>query len=272
MIYANHYREILDHEFRKRTLNRKNYFQKDFAKELGIYATHLSGILKGRQGLSKQSALEICQNLQFDSQMTELFCELVAFNDSTSRSEREQAERRLDNLRNEMDHRVSVDKDRVHRLSEWYESALVVILDLCDFQSDVEWISNYLNISAERVERAIRKLKDLDLIKEIDGKLTRTGKNLKTPNDFLANESIRIIHRQFLEKALEAMKTQPLEKRDSKVTTLTIHPENIPFVKMKLEELRKELSEKFNNDGLEKRELYCLSTHFFNLGHRRDQN
>ena len=71
------YRVVLRLELEKRTRLSPKYSMRDFAKDLGLFPSHLFGVLKKTKGLSPVSALKVAWALGFDKVERDQFVLLV---------------------------------------------------------------------------------------------------------------------------------------------------------------------------------------------------
>src|SRR4051812_39991780 len=93
------YRKILRRELEVRCQQSPRYSLRRFAGELRLSPSRLSEILNGKQGLSRESARGVAQNLGYTPGDTEMFCDLVECQHARGRLKRELARIRLEKHR-----------------------------------------------------------------------------------------------------------------------------------------------------------------------------
>jgi uncharacterized protein (TIGR02147 family) len=91
------YRKILKCEFDKRTSLSPKYSLRDFAKDLKISPAHLSYVLRGLRGLSKDSGRRAAAALALHNVECRFFLILVAAKSARSKSAKNSARRALQN-------------------------------------------------------------------------------------------------------------------------------------------------------------------------------
>ncbi|MEK6629022.1 MAG: helix-turn-helix domain-containing protein [Bdellovibrionota bacterium] len=91
------YREIINAEFVKRRKSTSFYSLRKFAVDLGLKPMHLSYILRGKRGLSKDNALQVASALGLKSFELQSFRFLVSAQSGRSMLERSLAKQWLKN-------------------------------------------------------------------------------------------------------------------------------------------------------------------------------
>jgi hypothetical protein len=82
------YREVLRNELEKRKCLTPKYSMRDFAKDLGLFPSHLCYLLKNRKGLSKKSASRISGVLEYKNLLRRQFIFMVSAKSGRSKFER----------------------------------------------------------------------------------------------------------------------------------------------------------------------------------------
>lgn len=151
-------------------------------------------------------------------------------------------------------------------LSNWYNVAIYVMMDLSDFQSDINWIVSRLKkkVSKEHILSSLNTLTKLGLItKNSEGKFVQANGALSTPDE-VRNLAIRHYHRDMLHLAMQSLDEDDLKSREFNGATLPIAKENLPLMKEKIRQFRKEMNELATNFDT-KEEIYQLNIQFFPL-------
>jgi uncharacterized protein (TIGR02147 family) len=89
------YRAIVKAEFLKRRNENPFYSLRTFAKELGIAPSHLSYLIRGERGLSKDNALQVARALGLKTFAAQKFKFLVSAQSGRSKVERNIAKQGL---------------------------------------------------------------------------------------------------------------------------------------------------------------------------------
>ena len=79
----------------KRKLTNPRYSLRSFARDMNIPSSHMSKILRGLQGMSKERAEMICDRLQIVGEEKIFFVDLVLASDARSKKGKLEAAKRL---------------------------------------------------------------------------------------------------------------------------------------------------------------------------------
>ena len=89
------YREIIKAEFLRRRAKDPFYSLRSFAKDLGLFPSHLSDVLKSKRGLSKNNAFDIASALGLKTFAAQKFRFMVSAQSGRSKIERTLAKQGL---------------------------------------------------------------------------------------------------------------------------------------------------------------------------------
>lgn len=261
------YREILQREFEARCARNARYSLRGFARDLGLSPGGISQILSGRMGLSKKAALQVAKRLGMSAPETERFCDLVQSQHARSPRERDLARIRL---RKHESTAAPLQLEAFKVISDWYHLAILELTTLTVFQSSPTWIASQLGIAVKAAELAIERMKKLDLLEEVDGRLRQTVGLMATPSG-IPSDAIKKFHEQVLDKARAALFTQSVEERDFSTMILPIRAADLPDAKAKLKEFRRAFTEQMEQAPGKDR-VYCLAIQFFSLHENSSQS
>ena len=128
------------------------------------------------------------------------------------------------------DYRV-LKEEELSFIKDWYHYALLFLIRTSDFRLDILWISKRLGISSNEVELALARLIQLNLITiNDDSSVTCTDNVIKTSDD-VANQPLKIMHKQMLFLASQSLDKDPVDVRDITSLTLPINTKNLPKAK-----------------------------------------
>ena len=82
------YQDILNEYFLIKKEVNPAYSLRAFARDLGLPSSNLSNVLKGKQGLSIKSALQILERLKIKGRDRELFFDLVLSQDARAKRDK----------------------------------------------------------------------------------------------------------------------------------------------------------------------------------------
>lgn len=274
------FKKILNRELESRMTRNPRYSLRAFAKDLKMAPAFVSDVLKGKRGLSRQSALKISKKLSLSVSESEHFCDLVESLHARSKAAKQLALQRLESRQQTgvLLKFTTLQNETFHLLSDWYHLALSECLKTNFYQNTEfqtleehhQWLAAYLKLSVRQVENAIFRMEEHRLIEKKNNKYFPTAENIHTP-DGIVSEAMKIHHEQHLNKAIDAVYSHSLEERDFRGLTIKCSKKSVPFVREKiktfLQELDVELTASEKNRDEKDEDVYRLSTQFFRLTH-----
>lgn len=234
-------RDRLKEHFEKSKGLNKSFSLRSFAKFLDLPHGSLSQFLAGKRNLSPPTLRTLVEKLTSSPEERKDLLEIV----NRKEIERLRSESKQSSTSNYDSQTLS--NEEFNSIDEWYVYAVRTVLSLSTAQSDVGWVAQELGIEPSAVERALRTLFRLKLIKlNSDGKIVRTKKHIKTPDGLKKKSEItpilRKIHDQHIQHSLHSLHSHDASLRD--ITWM-----NIPTNPAKLNQAR-ELIRKCQDDIL----------------------
>jgi uncharacterized protein (TIGR02147 family) len=260
------YRLILKQALEERLNKNPSYSLRAFARDLKVSASHLSGVLRGKLGLSRESAKNVGKILGMTKTEVEDFVDLVDAKHARSINLKKMALKRIRD-KSKLKKQTPIHLNQFQYISDWYHFALLELLYLREFKPDIAWMAHHLKITLTQAKDAIAHLKRLNLIKESLGTLKSTEDWSEVQGD-IPSSSIRNFHRDILKKALQALDQQTIKQRDARSTVMAVRREKLEEAKHFLRQFHDEFCIKVGESELykfNKEDVYCLSTHFFSL-------
>ena len=261
MQYTN-YRDFLQAELDKRKEINTYYSLRSFARDLGISAPRLSQVLSAKKGISAKAADDIADKLRLNKEDMDWFTSSVKAEHSRSQKEKKAFQERFQELQENATTFTNLQLEYFKVISDWYHYAILEMTHIEGFKSDLDWISETLNIDREKVREAINRLKSLELLEEVNGKLVDRFVALMTPND-TPSDSLKKINSQLLKKANEAIYLQGVSEREISSNILSISKEDLPEFKKRIRKFRRNIDKDLSMN--KKDTVYSLNIQFFNL-------
>lgn len=216
------------------------YSRRAFSKRLGLSAGAISEIFNGQRRVSLKLAEKIATKLSLDPQQR---AELFSYFPQKIRRKSEPI--KTDQISSNY---LQLSTDQFHVIGEWYYFAILTLFDAADFQSNSKWIAARLNLSEVTVKNALERLKRLEMISEDEHKnLKKTGIKYRTTDD-IANISVKKAHKQYLEKAQEALDTLTVDERDFTSLMFPLSPKNLPKAKEMIRKFQDDLAAEFASE------------------------
>lgn len=264
--------DLLVEEFNKRSKKNNHYSLRAFARDLELAPSHLSNLLKGKSGLSIESASRIASKLSWPSRKTKFFIETVESQFSRSNVLREAAKRRVAKFTTEAVLKSNLKVDEFQFVSQWYHLAILELFELKNFKMSNEFIATKLGISVDDVKNAITRLLRLKLLVQKKGKLQVSDDSTFVGDD-ISSVAIREYHSQIIRKALDAINQQDISERILRSTILAIKKDKIPEALLMLQDFHEVFCEQITDvDNENKDEVYCLASQFFRLTKNQTSN
>lgn len=259
------FREILSVELEEKQRKNPSFSLRAFAKNLGINHGALSQILGGKRTPSYQMATKIMMGLELSKTEEKEFLYSIAKEQFESKPERmNPILRKLvlgKNDYSESTRYLEVEKFKV--ISDWYHYALFVAVSKDNFVLDYEKLAKNFNLNKIQVERTIERLISVGLLIEDEKGLRQAEVHIDTNDKETTTKAHKKRQIQILEKSINAIQNQDLDKRNHSAMTMAIDPKKIPEAKKRIEKFMNELCE-FLESG-EKTEIYEIQTSLFSL-------
>jgi uncharacterized protein (TIGR02147 family) len=258
--YQNH-RDLLRDELQDRTRKNPQYSLRAFARDLEISPQALSLAIHGKKNISTETTVKIAKKLNFTTEETSYFCDLVSFGQTKSESVKEMIRYRLGLYKTNEPFEL-LQEDILSSISDWYHYAILELTFTTELQNDPTFVAKRLNISVSDAREAIDRLLRLKMLKDDQGRLVKTKVNTTTTQD-VPSEAIKNLNKQLLEKALMAIDSQDLDSREFGSMTMAIDPLRIPQAKKILRKFRRQLATVL--EAGDRTEIFTLTMELFKI-------
>jgi uncharacterized protein (TIGR02147 family) len=216
----------LSEEFTKRRSKNQNYSLRAFSNLLSLDPSTVSQVLSGKRPVTKKMLTHLIEILGTDPQTKQ---GLLNFSEKKVSKELENNYRQLT-------------MDAFSLISEWYHYAILEFTFVQDFKNDHRWIARMLGITTTDVSLAIDRLKRLELIEEVDGRLMKTEVFITNFKDGVTSTALKNLQRSIISMALDAIDNTPQDEKDITSMTFAIDVEKLPEAKEKIKVFRREMS------------------------------
>jgi len=247
IMHYDNYRLYLKDWFEWKKTQTSNYSGAIFARMAGMQSHTLLGmVMRGERSLSAASVRAFVKAMQLNPKDAMIFERLVFFNQSDNSEDRAFYLEQIVQLTKGKGKGLL---QQLHQygqyLSHWYVVAIRELVSLKDFQQEAEWISKRLKgaVSKKQVEEAWQILLDLQLVSW--NAKTKAWETLHPHIDIDIQEvdhAIRNYQKEYLTMAYEAIDSGNREDRDFSNLTLSIRTTDIPKLKERLSEFRKNIN------------------------------
>ena len=153
-------------------------------------------------------------------------------------------------------------------ISEWEHYALLSLLQVKGFKSDMSWIARRLGISVPRAEYTLGNLIRANLVESTSqGDLQRTVARLTTVSE--DNSAVlRAAHKEALAIASDKIDLVPVAERGFYSETVAIDPANLGIARKAVDEFLRRMCKILETGSCS--EVYHLGVQFFPLTQKKD--
>lgn len=243
----------IQEELDKRKLINSSYSLRALARDLNINHSLLSRIIASKI----QMTPKIFERISGPLKLTE---------EEVSRYKKEISERK----KTQSKERVVVSNFRSLKIEEfkiiqdWYNFAILELVNLEDFEPTGEWISNKLSIDRDEAQMALDRLISLDLLqKNNKGRYIKVTSHVSVMTPEFTAKAMKERQKAVLTKAIVAMEKLPIEIRDNSSITLSLDSDLLPEIKEKIKKMRRSLANYITQKSKKRDHVYELSVSFF---------
>lgn len=239
------------------------YSLRAFARDLDISPQQLSNVINGRRGIGPALAETISLKLNLPESLKVQFTESLKARFSRSKVQRKVSKTKMKIL--ESDNQLkTLEVDVFKVISNWYHFTLVELIKISKSKfHHPTFFSSRLGIPESEVLLALERLERLNLIRSVGKKWVVNQETLIA--DFeISPESVKIFHKQILEKAMKALAFQSSGERYGSSSTLSIKLTDLERAKELIQKFRLEFDELIS-DPANGEEVFGLSIQFFKL-------
>ncbi len=239
--YTNYRQYLVDFHAAKQAADAK-YSVRRFAREAGFSShTFLRYLMEGKRNLSKKTLRPLCGVLGLAGARADYFENLVFFNQSEKREEKNFYYQKLI----QSDHAAGLKKLAVEQFEvfrKWQHIAIREMLSLRDFNGQPEWIAHRLlpNIDPKEARESLQLLQAAGLIRRLANGYRVVDEAITTDDEVMAL-FIKNYHVQMMTLAAESMDRVDPEKRDISSVSFAIRESEFPKLKKQIQLMRKEL-------------------------------
>ena len=259
--------EILTIYFDRKRSKNPSYSLRALARDLGKSAPFVSQLFRGKRRVPFDLISSLAEVLEMDEMARRELSFSSVFHSALPES-----------IKNDLGETFKVQSTGEFRsyeeslltefdlLRNWYYVAILDLVSLKQFQPNPAWIAKKLKISLYQVETALKALFAAGLLIEKDGRWVKSKHKLRFSTK-ASKESVRLFHRQMIEKSLSELTTKTdeisFQKRLISGMSIATNPKNLERAKNRLNEMIFELSE-ILSEG-ECTELYQFNLQLFAL-------
>jgi len=223
--------------------------QREFCRRAGFSSPGLlHAVLKGERKLSLASLKKFARAMELTREEAKYFSALVNFTQSPTDEDKTLAYKALLNFKGfRKAHTLA--REQFEYYSSWLCPVLREMITLSNFREDYEKIANRIGSSVRStdIKHALEILLKIGLIKRnANGKLEQTDPRVTSPDE-VRSMFVRRFHHEMLKRAIVALETLPLKRREITNLTLTLNAERFSLLREEIVNFRQQIFEKYGD-------------------------
>lgn len=225
------------------------------ASRLGMQPAATNEILKGQRRVSRKIAEKIADGLMLDpSERADLLRDFpLKLKRDTQAQKRRTQELEV----------LKLNSNQYELISDWIHFAILSLIRVKDFKSDVDWMGKRLSVSTEEIRKALLRLQHLNLVHiDSNGVMTRTAHPIRTTDD-VVDLSIQRMHMNDMDMAKKKIQEIRLDERDFTNYTFAANPKTLKHAKEIIRKAQDDLAA-LMDDG-DAHEVYRVCMYLFPL-------
>jgi uncharacterized protein (TIGR02147 family) len=239
------YRSYLRDHYTEKKSQGRGFSYRAFSRRAGLKSpNYLKMVVDGQRNLTPSMAERFATACGLEGEASLYFVNLVAFNQSSTASERNTHYQRLTSSRRyRKAHKLDLAHAAYH--STWYLPAIRELAARPDFSDDPYWVAKTLvpPISKADAKRALDTLLELGMLVRNDNGVIRQGEPLVSTGPETRSLHVANYHRMMMERAKESIDVFASEDRDISSLTLCLGEDGIRRIKERIQRFRRELLE-----------------------------
>ena len=241
------YRRFLKNLFEYKKETTPSFSHRNFARLAGFASPNfLKLVIDGQRNLTNTSIAKIARGFKLKKPEREYFETLVFMNQATDHMERDHYYKKLIAMKIPKTMKL-LETARYDYFSKWY---LPVIRELVVFggkKSSAEELAKRLSpeVRVKDVEAALNQLQSLGLIFQDKKGCWQQSEEILTTGPEVKSLLIANFHHEMIKMASKSIDRYPADQRDISGVTMSIRQKDIPAIKKRITEFRKQMLEEF---------------------------
>lgn len=258
----NNYRNFLKDLYTYLKFKKGKYSYRQFAQDLGFkHSNYIHLVVQQKRNLSVEALHKIIHHLKWSSKQKLYFQKLVGYNQGKNPQESIKLNEDIEKILGKR--RSILQTDAEAYFTHWYLPVLREIVSFKNFVSNLNWMARKLcpKVEEAEVNKAIKILERLGMIRKIKGKWVQADHHLSTPPEVTSS-----VYHQY-HKALIRLSEQSLQlpatSRDVSSMTMALSDEAFLWLKERLADFRDEIQNDLQGFKEDATNVYLLNMQFF---------
>jgi uncharacterized protein (TIGR02147 family) len=224
---------------------RGEYSVRTFAKATKIKSSnYMYMVISGQRNITESTAKKIARGFDLGVNEQEYFLSLVRFTQGRDGNAQAEDLKDLIRLQKKLPRKQLVAKE-MEALSQWQVAVLLIALTTEFRELNLTEQAEALGVNEHQLKMWIQTLQQGGLI-DADGRPNEVHFQIPDQAQGLV---VRGLHKQMLQKAIEAADNVPVSERDLSFLTLSLSPENYIKAREMVAKFRSEMSELFSDNA-----------------------
>lgn len=254
--------EYLTKEYVARSERNPRYSHRAFARDTGLSVSHLSEVLRGRNGLSRAATEKVASVLQLSQTELDYLWNLIQRDFSKSAAVRTRASSKLPVILKESE-TLLLDPRKFQKKLNWqhlavFEMARAGLLKMTELKT----AAARLGISSRALKELIESLVEMDFLRHEDGLFTVRRQQIFFEG--FPNTALRQVHKDMLAKAIESVEKQTFQTRYLSTNFNAIRADQYPAAVERIQAFVSAFNTEFGTTDVTET-VYVLSLQLFDL-------
>lgn len=209
------FKDLLKQHLEERKVRNTHYSLRAMARDLECNAGFLSRILAGKVSTSEKQTKRMCELLGIDEDTTEA---VISF-------------QKLKSRQREFRSFTPLQEDLFNQASSSIPFVILELFNLKDFVVSVDTVASFLGISEQEAVEHLHCLERLSVVEVLpDQTYSIKSSHNSTVHTQAPHEALYLLQKEFLEKAIIALKECPFEKRSQNTLTFAFRKKELDQV------------------------------------------
>jgi len=241
------YRLFLKTMFAYKKETAKAFSHRNFSRLAGFSSPNfLKLVIDGQRNLTSASISKIAEGFKLKKPERDYFETLVYMNQAEDLHEKNHYYKKLITLKTPADMKL-LENARYEYFSRWY---LPVLRELVMFDGKTltpAELAEKLSprIAVKEVDTALKQLQELGLIYRDENGCWRQSEPILTTGPEVKSLLIKNFHHEMIKMAAASIDRYPADKRDITAVTMSVRQQDIPEIKRRIADFRKEMLKEF---------------------------
>lgn len=217
------------------------YSVRYMASRIEIDQGYYIKILQGKSPLPERFVKPLCELLQLNAREAEYFTELVQFSRAKTPVQIRESFQKLLAMRDMELHTVS--KDQFDYFTKPHYASIRALSEILDYQENWDLLAKSVSpaITPQEAEKSVRLLERIGMLRRDEQGRWQVVQQFVTSGENWHASAIRAYQQAMFQLGSESLDRHPKETRDMSTLTITLRQSDMPELKARVAQFRKEI-------------------------------